>query len=54
MTKLTIKAIDKDILVPDVLWTTPMFGLLCGLGGLIGGFVIGLISDLVSVWCRNF
>lgn len=48
MTKLKIDSIDKEIAVPDVLWATAIMGVLGGVGGLIVGFIGGLVSDIIS------
>lgn len=48
MTKLKIDSIDMEIAIPDVLWVTGIAGLLCGVGGLIVGGIIGAISDIIS------
>ena len=54
MTRIKINSDGKEIVVPDTVTVTAIAGVLCGLGGLIIGFIIGVICDVVSLYKGDF
>mgnify|MGYP006932873607 CR=1 FL=1 len=54
MTRIKIDSIDTEIVVPETLWVTAIAGLICGVGGLIVGFIVGVCSDLVSLYKGDY
>lgn len=54
MTRIKIDSIDREIVVPDTLWVTAIGGVICGIGGLIVGAIVGICSDLTSLYKGDF